>query len=287
MDAAATDRPVDGGPRLSAHLSMLFREVAFERRPAAAAAAGLDAVECWWPFTDARPGDREVARVVAAVRDAGVQLVALNLDGGDLGAGDRGLLSDPDHTARFRDNLEVALAIAAELRCPVLNALYGNRRPGLDPREQDELAVEHLGVAAAAARRIGATVVVEALNPWENPWYPLRRATEVLALADRVERVTGERIRCLYDLYHAQRTEGELRGTIRRHADRFGHVQVADAPGRGEPGTGEIDVPNVLRELAASGYTGAVGLEYTPTSTTRESLRSLPSWRGALRGDPT
>lgn len=276
--AAVTD------PTLHPNISMLFTEVDLLDRPAAARAAGFDAVECWWPFDGPEPPDPEVDRFVAAIRDAGVRLAAMNLDGGDLAAGDRGILSDPAQTERFERGLAVGVDIARRLEVPVLHALYGNRRLGVDPREQDDLGIEHLGMAAAAAAEVGATVVVEALNPWENPHYPWHRTAQVIALIDRVRHHTGETIACLYDLYHAQRSEGEVIATIRQYADRFGHVQVAGAPGRNEPGTGELAIARVLSVLRDSGYRGGIGLEYTPTTTTQASLAGLDGLHAALTG---
>ena len=271
-------------PTLHPNISMLFTEVDLLDRPAAARAAGFDAVECWWPFGGPEPSDGEVDRFVAAVRDAGVRLVAMNLDGGDLAAGERGVLSDPGRTKRFARGLAVGVDIARRLEAPVLHALYGNRRLGVDPREQDELAIEHLGMAAAAATEVGATVVVEALNPWENPLYPWHRTAQVVGLIDRVRHLTGQTIACLYDLYHAQRSEGEVMATIRRYVDRFGHVQVAGAPGRHEPDRGELAITRVLSVLRDSGYRGGIGLEYNPTTTTQASLAGLDEMRSALAG---
>ena len=282
----ASGAPTTSTPSLHVNISIMFRELEPLRRPAAAAAAGFDAVECWWPFPGAEPTDAERERFVRSFREAGVRLAALNLDGGELAKGERGLLSHPGREAHVERNLAAAVDLAGELGCGIINALYGNRVLGLDPRDQDELAVTHLGMAAAAARSIGATVVVEALNPWENPQYPLNRTAQVIELMGRVERDSGERIRCLYDIYHAQRTEGELIETIRRHGASFGHVQLADAPGRGEPGSGEIAFPRVLEALRTSGYRGAVGLEYLPTTTTTASLAVVDAVRDAL-GEPS
>ena len=272
------------GPTLHPNISMLFTEVALLDRPAAAHAAGFDAIECWWPFDGPEPPDLEVDRFMEAVRDAGVRLAAMNLDAGDLAAGERGVLSDPGRVQRFERGVAVGIDIARQLEVPVLHTLYGNRRLGVDPREQDELAVEHLGMAAAAAAEIGATVVVEALNPWENPLYPWHRTAQIIALIDRVQQQTGQTIACLYDLYHAQRSEGEVIATIRRHVDRFGHVQLAGAPGRNEPHTGELAVTRVLSVLGEAGYRGGVGLEYNPTTTTQASLAGLDELRAALTG---
>jgi len=272
---------------LHPNVSMLFREVELLARPQAAADAGFDAIECWWPFDGPLPSDGAYDRFVAAVRDAGVALVAVNLDGGDLAAGDRGILSHPDQHARVEAGLDVAERLVLDLGVEVVHGLVGNRRLGLDPREQDSHAMVQLARVAARLGPTGARVVVEALNPWENPLYPLHTTAAAIALLDRIEREHGQQLHLLYDVYHAQRSEGELLGTIERLGHRFGHVQLADAPGRGAPGTGEIAVTRVLAALGASAFDGRVGLEYLPTGTTADSLTALDTWRAALAAGST
>jgi hydroxypyruvate isomerase len=275
--------PADSGPGLDANVSTLFREFDLLDRPRAAAAAGFDAIECWWPFDGPEPDDRSYDRFVTAVREAGVALVAVNLDGGDLAAGDRGILSHPEHQARFDVGLAVAVQLVADLQVPVVHGLYGNRLLGLDARDQGRVAAANLAAVSAAVAPHGARVVIEALNPWENPLYPLTRGADIRGVLDRIARDYAQQVWWLYDCYHAQRTEGELIATISHWAHRFGHFQLADAPGRGEPGTGEIAVDRVLEALAASGYQGHVGLEFLPSTDTSHSLRDLPRWETALR----
>ncbi|WP_116110572.1 MULTISPECIES: hydroxypyruvate isomerase family protein [Amycolatopsis] len=262
------------------NLSMLFTELPLLQRPAAAKAAGFDAVEFWWPFGTAAPGDAEVDRFVAAVRDAGVRLVGLNFAAGDLPGGDRGLVSWPARSAEFRENVPIAVGIAEQLGCRALNALYGNRVAGADPAEQDALAAQNLAVAAHAAARIGATVLVEPVSG--APHYPLRRAADALAVIDRVTRESGAgNLALLADLYHLTANGDDLGAVIAEHTGRIGHVQIADHPGRHQPGTGAIDLDAALGKLAAGGYTGHVGLEYQPSGTTEDSLAWLPRDRRA------
>ena len=173
------------GLRLAVNCSILFTELPLLRRPAAARAAGFGAVEFWWPFTDPVPGDHEVDAFTGALADAGVQLALLNFAGGDMAAGDRGLLSLPQGSAAFRDNIDVCTGIAARAGCAILNALYGNRADGLSGRQQDELAAENLALAARAAAAADATVVVESLNSHDSPRAALvssQRALEVINL---------------------------------------------------------------------------------------------------------
>jgi hydroxypyruvate isomerase len=255
--------------RYDVNLSILFTELPLPDRPAAARAAGFDAVELWWPFAVPEPGDREVDALLRRITDAGMRLVGLNFDAGDMSAGDRGLASRPDGSARFRANIDVAVGIAEATGCRVLNALYGNRDPGLDPQAQDELAVTNVTLAAQAARRCGATVVVEPLNSRDNPHYPLTSSEAALAFADRV---AADNVALLADFYHLAVMGEDPIAVIEHHAGRFGHVQIADVPGRGQPGTGTIPYRKVLAALDRSGYTGHVGLEYRPVGPSADSF---------------
>jgi hydroxypyruvate isomerase len=267
----------DAALRYDVNLSILFTELPLLERPAAAAAAGFDAVELWWPFAEPAPPDRELDALHRAIDDAGVALVGLNFDAGDMAAGDRGLLSRPGDSARFRENIEVAVGFAATRGCTVLNALYGNRDVRAGEAAQRELALENLVLAARAAARVGATVVIEALNAFENPDYPLNTSRDALALVDRLRFGHGvSNVAFLADLYHLARMEEPIGELVAGRADRFGHVQIADSPGRGQPGTGELDLPGVLERLAGSGYRGWVGLEYRPVGPSAESFDWLP-----------
>jgi hydroxypyruvate isomerase len=277
--------------RFDINLSILFTELPLLERPAAARAAGFTAAEFWWPFgTDATPSDKEVDAFVAALDDAGVQLVGLNfLD--DLSIGSRGVVSVPERSARFRDNIDVTVGIAERTGCRNLNALYGNRIDGVPPQDQDDLATENLGRAARAASRIGATVLIEALNAIESPAYPLTSTEAALDVIDRVAKETGAtNLAYLFDLYHMARMDEDLFATISAHADRIGHVQVADIPARNEPGTGRLDFDALSAALIAVDYTaqagrGSVGLEYKPSSgVSAQSFGWLaPAWRAWTR----
>ncbi len=241
--------------RYAVNCSILFTELPLLQRPAAAAAAGFDAVEFWWPFTTA--SDTEVDAFAAAVQDAGVRLTGLNFAAGNMPAGDRGLVSWPGREAEFRDSVAVAVAIGERLGTPVFNALYGNRFDGATG--QDDVADANLAFAAAEAQRVGATVVLEPLSGAGR--YPLRSAADALAVIDRVPGVA-----LLADLYHLA-VNGEDLDALPALVDRIGHVQIADAPGRHEPGTGSLDLPRHLAALTDAGYDGHVGLEYVPTTT--------------------
>ncbi|HZD67275.1 MAG TPA: TIM barrel protein [Acidimicrobiales bacterium] len=276
---------MDVALRPDVNLSILFTELPLLERPAAAAACGFDAVELWWPFSQPVPPDREVDALCRSLRDAGVALVGLNFDAGDLGAGDRGLVSWPGQERRFADNVAATVAIAEATGCRALNALYGNRVEGVAPAAQDDLATENLALAAAAAARIGATVLVETQNTTDSPRFPLARAADAAAVIDRVGQATGAtNLALLADLYHLHREGEDLVATIGAQAGRIGHVQVADDPGRHQPGTGDIDFPAALDALAAAGYRGYVGLEYRPLGPSAESFGWLPPERRGSGG---
>jgi hydroxypyruvate isomerase len=264
--------------RYEVNCSILFTELPLLERPAAARAAGFDAVEFWWPFPVAVPGDAEVEEFVRAVGDAGVRLVGLNFFAGDMPGGDRGLVSWPARSAEFRDNVEVTIGIGVRLGCRAFNALYGNRVEGVDPAAQDELATGNLALAGRAAARIGGTVLVEPVSG--APRYPLRAAADAVGVVDRVATETGvDNLGFLCDLYHLAVNGDDLDRAIATYGDRVAHVQVADAPGRHEPGTGTLDLDRYLGLLAAAGYGGWIGLEYQPSGASADSFAWLPRER--------
>jgi hydroxypyruvate isomerase len=258
--------------------SILFTELRLLERPAAAKDAGFDAVEFWWPFAVAVPADGEMEAFVRAVGDAGVRLVGLNFFAGDMPGGDRGLVSWPARSGEFRDNVEVAIGIGERLGCRAFNALYGNRVDGVDPAAQDDLAVENLAIAGRAAARIGGTVLIEPVSG--APRYPLRTAADAVGVIDRVAAETGVgNLSLLCDLYHLAVNGDDLDRAIATYGDRVAHVQIADAPGRHEPGTGTLDLDRYLDALAATGYRGWVGLEYVPSRGSADSFAWLPRER--------
>jgi hydroxypyruvate isomerase len=253
------------GQRFDVNCSILFTELPLLKRPAAARSAGFDAVEFWWPFAHPVPPDHEVDRFVEALGEAGVRLVLLNFVAGDMAAGERGLLSLPAGSAAFRDNIDACVGIAERTGCGVLNALYGNRADDLSEQQQHELATENLALAAGAAGRAGATVVVEALNSYDSPRAAIVSSARALAVihAARAEGVTN--IAFLADLYHLGRMGEDLPGTLARHAADIAHIQIADVPDRGAPGTGTLDYAALFGQLAAQGYAGWIGCEFKPS----------------------
>jgi hydroxypyruvate isomerase len=252
--------------RYAANLTMLFNEVPFLERFEKAAAAGFRAVEFLFIHNvDASAVQRELGR-------HGLELVLFDPEGGDFAAGDRGYLCDPGRRDHLHTTIQDAIAVARTVGCRRLNVLAGNRPPGVPERILRRTAVENLKRAAPLAREAGITLLVEMLNVWESPRYFLDRLELGL---DIVREVAEPNVRFQFDCYHVQRMEGQLIDGLVKNLAWIGHVQVADVPGRHEPGTGEIHHDNVLAALEAAGYDGYVGLEYRPSGKTEDSLAWL------------
>ncbi|MCZ7457155.1 TIM barrel protein [Streptomyces sp. WMMC940] len=262
--------------RFDVNLSILFTELPLLERPAAAAAAGFTAVELWWPWIDTpTPDQSELDDLRQALKNSGTRLVGLNFYAGRLPGPDRGALSVPgEESDRFRANIDVAADFAASVGCKALNALYGNRVEGADPAAQDELALENLVTAARAADRVGAILLIETLNKPESPLYPLVSAPSAIEVVDKVNAATGlGNAKFLLDIYHLSMNGEDVAAVIDAYAAKTGHVQIADNPGRGAPGTGSLPLEELLDRLRKAGYDGWIGLEYKAGD--RPSARSF------------
>ena len=251
------------GLTFAANLSMLFTDTPLIDRFARAKAAGFRAVEVQFL------GDTPVDRVRDELDRQGLELVLLNFDVGDFKGGDRGFLNDPAKADRLRRALDEGLETARRLRVRRMNAMAGNLVPGVPEAVQRETIAESLRKAAPAAASAGVTILVEALNRFDNPRYTLTTSAAALEV---MRRVNQPNVRLPYDTFHLQRMEGNLTETVTKNLEWIGHVQVADVPGRHEPGTGEINFPFFFRSLARAGYSGAVGLEYVPSGPTEATL---------------
>mgnify|MGYP002789812159 CR=1 FL=1 len=261
-------------PKFSLNLSLVLKDTPFLEAIDRAAALGFGAIEFWWPGPAADP-----AEIALKIKAAGLEVALFNFDAGDMAAGDRGLLNDPDRQDRLRSHVPVALKLAQALGCTRLNALAGHWRPGVPRAEQLAFAAENLAWIADRARPAGITVLVEPVNNLENGDYlvpTVESALELLDLAGRANTALQ------FDTYHLQRMQGDLTTRLRRHAARIGHVQLADSPSRHEPGTGELNFAHLLRTLEESGYAGYLGLEYKPSVRVEESLTWLPADRRGL-----
>jgi hydroxypyruvate isomerase len=257
----------------AANLSMLWAELPLAERFERAAGAGFGAVELWWPGAAAA---RTLPELTARWDQ---RLVLLNFDAGDMAAGDRGLAADPGRSEYLRAHVPDALAIAAACGCPRLNLLVGLRQQRYSEAEQLACARDNVAWAADRAAEAGIEVMIEALNPMDNGPCLL---TTTRAAAGFVAAVARPNVRLQYDAYHMQRTEGDLTATLDAYWELIGHIQIADVPGRHEPGTGEINYPFLLGHIAAKGYQGAIGAEYHPsTARTEDSLGWLEAYRRA------
>jgi len=251
--------------------SILLTEFPLLDRPRRAKQAGFDAVEFWWPFSTSVPGDAELERFETAIRDAGVQLTGLNFSAGNMPAGDRGLVSWVGRSDEFRDNIDVVTGIGERLGTRAFNALYGNRIPGESPEEQDAIAVENLAAAATAVAKIGGIVLLEPVSG--APQYPLLTAADALAIIDRVKKAARvDNIKLLADFYHLAVNGDDVAAVIENHASDFGHIQIADSPGRGAPGTGNLPLEAWITRSKELGYSGYIGLEY------RQPAETAFSW---------
>ena len=268
----------DHSLRYAVNLSILFTELDLLDRGAAAKAAGFDAVEFWWPFGVAAPPAAEVDAFVSSVAAAGVRLVGLNFFAGDLASGERGLVSSPTRADEFRASVDLAVDIGRRLGCRAFNALYGNRIDAASTAEQDAVAIASLRYAATSVAQIGATVLLEPVSG--IPAYPLRTAADVIAVLDQVD---APNIGLLADLYHLAVNGEDVAAVIAARTDRTAHVQIADAPGRGEPGSGDLPLDDWLAALAANGYAGYVAAEYKPTVASADSFGWLPANARAAR----
>ena len=257
-------------PRFSANLSFLFADLPFLDRFAAAAAAGFRAVEFMSPY-DHDP--REIAR---RLRDLGLTQALFNLPAGHWEKGERGLAILPDRVTAFRDGLARALDTAEALGCKRLNCLAGIAPPDADPRRLEATLLDNLAFAAEAAGRRGVKLLTEPINTRDMPGFFLNRTDEALRLIDRVG---SDNLWLQADIYHMQIMEGDLARKLEVAAPRIAHIQIADNPGRREPGTGEINYGFLLPLIDTLGYDGWVGCEYRPTTTVEAGLAWMNPYR--------
>lgn len=257
-------------PRFAANLSMLFQEVEFLDRFGAARAAGFEAVECMFPY--ALPA----GQIGEQLERHQLQLVLHNLPAGDWAGGERGLACDPERVGEFQDSVGLALDYAARLGTPRLHCLAGKLRPGLDREKALATYVENLRFAAGRCREHDIELLIEPINDKDVPGYLLTGTDQAV---DVIAQCAAPNLFMQYDVYHMQRMEGELAATLRRRLPLIRHVQIADVPGRHQPGTGEIRFPFLFDLLDQLGYQGWVGCEYLPRGATLDSL----GWRDEYR----
>ena len=250
-------------PKFCANLTMLYTEHDFLDRFAAAARDGFKGVEYMFPYPFPKEdlADRLASNNLVQVQH--------NLPAGDWGKGDRGIACQPNRTGEFREGVGRAIDYATALRCPLLNCLVGIPHPGDDPARVRATVVENLRYAAGELKRAGIKLLIEPVNDKDMPGFWLTRADQGVSVMDEVG---SDNLFLQYDIYHQSRMDGELAATFRRLKGRIGHVQVADNPGRNEPGTGEINYPFLFEMLDSEGYTGWIGCEYKPAAATSAGL---------------
>ena len=256
-------------PKFAANLTMLFNELPFMQRFEAAAKAGFKAVEYLFPYA------YDKKELAAALRTNGLEQVLHNLPAGNWEGGERGIGCHPDRTGEFREGVARAIDYATALGCPQVNCLLGKLPDGLTSADARKVVVDNLRFAANELQGAGIRLLIEPVNSFDIPGFYLTRTDQALSL---IEEVGSPNLLLQYDIYHAQRMEGELGNTLTKNITRIGHIQLADNPGRGEPGTGEINYPWLFNHIDSLGYSGWIGCEYKPRGTTVEGL----GWRSAL-----
>jgi len=250
----------------SAHLSMLFTEHPFIERPAAARAAGFAAAEVWWPSPEV------TEPWVSAVVASSLRIVLINADAGRLERGERGFLNMPDRHEENLHRFAEAVRLARRVAAPRINVLVGRSLPGVSLSDQMAAARIALTDCGELAAEAGVTVLVENINGDDVPGYLVPRPRDV---ADLIEAIDLPSVRMLYDAYHAARVGSDPKEDVASFIGLIDHVQFADCPGRGAPGTGRTAFWPFVQQLADLGYSGAIGLEFDPQGPTASSLKFL------------
>lgn len=257
-------------PKFAANLSMLYTEHPFMERFAAAAADGFAAVEYVSPYEEA------AETIAAELRRCKLTQALFNLPPGNWAAGERGIACLPDRVFEFETSVETAIRYAKVLGCRKINCLAGIQPPGVDPQVLEDTLVGNLGHAAQRLADAGIALVFEPINTRDIPGYFLTNTDQAERIMDRVGH---SNLLIQYDFYHMQIMQGDLVATFERLQDKIGHVQIADNPGRHEPGTGEINHDFIFKRLDELGYDGWVGCEYRPASTTSAGLDWLKTYQ--------
>ena len=250
-------------PKFAANLTMLFTEVPFLDRFSLAKQAGFTYIEYLFPY------DYPLSELKAKLDTHGLTQVLFNLPSGKWAEGERGIGAHPDRIAEFRNGVALAIEYAQGLGVGQVNLLAGKKVAGYSDEEHWKTLVENTCYAAEKLQEHGLKLVIEAINHYDIPGFFLNRTEQVIRL---IEQAGAPNVYVQYDVYHAQREEGELAATLRKHIGKIGHIQIADNPGRHQPGTGEINYPFIFKEIDTLGYEGFIGLEYNPTPDTKSSL---------------
>ncbi|APR03379.1 hydroxypyruvate isomerase [Thauera chlorobenzoica] len=258
-------------PRFNANLTLLFNEVPFLDRFQAAAEAGFKGVEFLFPYAF------DKSEIAERLDKHGLVPVLHNLPAGDWNGGERGIACHPGRVSEFQDGVGQAIDYAGTLGCKQINCLAGIAPAGVDADTLRETFVANLRFAAGKLEDAGIRLLIEPINTFDIPGFYLNRTPQAIAL---IEEVGADNLWLQHDLYHMQRMEGELANTIAKYLPQIAHMQIADTPGRHEPGSGEINYAWLFRFIDQLGYDGWIGCEYKPAAGTREGL----GWIKALAG---
>jgi hydroxypyruvate isomerase len=250
-------------PRFAANLSMMFNEVPFLDRFALAAKAGFKGVEFLFPY------DHPAAEIAARLKDNGLQQVLFNAPAGDFGKGERGMAAIPGKQAAFRESIKLALEYAAVLACPRLHIMAGLKPEGVAHDTLTAVYGANLAYAAEECAKVGVKPIIEPINHRDIPGFFLNTTDQAAAI---IAAIGPEKLGMQFDLYHCQITEGDVVKRVEKHLPLIAHMQVADTPGRHEPGTGEVNWPFVFKTIDALGFRGWIGCEYRPAGETLAGL---------------
>jgi len=250
-------------PKFCANITMLFNELLFLERFAAAAQAGFKGVEYLFPY------DYDKNALAEALQKNGLTQVLHNLPAGDWSKGERGIACHPKRKNEFQDGVGRAIEYATALGCKQVNCLAGIRPPHVDPNEARETFITNLQFAAPKFADVGIKLLIEPINTRDIPGFFLNYSKQAL---DIIKAVGSNNLFLQYDIYHMQIMEGDLARGIESNLALIPHMQLADNPGRNEPGTGEINFPFLFRHIDKIGYQGWIGCEYKPATTTTAGL---------------
>ena len=257
-------------PRFAANLSMMFGEIPFLDRFAAARQAGFEAVEFLFPY------EHPAAEIATRLKDNGLAQVLFNAPPGDWTQGERGMAALPGRQGEFRDAIRIALDYAAALECPRLHVMAGLAPAGVARDTLTATYGANLAWAADECAKIGVKPVIEPINHRDIPGFFLNTTDQAAAI---IAAVGPERLGMQFDLYHCQITEGDIVKRVEKHLPLIAHMQVADNPGRNEPGTGEVNWPFVFDAIDGLGFRGWIGCEYRPRGETLAGLGWFAPYR--------
>ena len=255
-------------PKLAANLTMLFNEVPFMERFEKASNAGFKGVEFLFPYAFS------ASEIKQKLDHHQLKLVLNNLPAGDWDAGERGIACLPDRVEEFRSGVAKAIEYAHTLGTPQLNCLAGKAPAGVESKVLRETFISNLQFAANELQKVNIRLLIEPINTFDIPDFFLSKTQQAIEIIDEVN---SSNLFVQYDIYHAQRMEGELANTIEKYLSKIAHIQLADNPGRNEPGTGEINYPYLFKLIDRLGYKGWIGCEYKPLSNTESGLGWMQS----------